>query len=167
METTAQYRLLLVSCGVVFITGLGCAKGNSPRLPEPKDDEISIGYGTESKEAFTGSASSLSADDMKDRSAKTVAEMLEGRVPGLQVFRRPNGEYSLRIRGSRSLQSNDDPLVVIDGTPIQSGGLRDAFAGLTPQDIQRIDVLKDAGSTAVYGVRGANGVIVIRTKRGR
>lgn len=165
MNTTVRW--LLVSCSIVSIFVSGCAKNNSARLPEPKDDEISIGYGTETKEAFTGSASSLSAADMKDRSAKTVAEMLEGRVPGLQVLKRPNGEYSLRIRGSRSLQSDDDPLVVIDGTPIQSGGLRDAFAGLTPQDIERIDVLKDAGSTAVYGVRGANGVIIIRTKRGR
>ena len=165
MGTRGQFGLLLIGSGIVLLIA-GCASGN-PRLPDPKNDEISIGYGTETKESFTGSASSLSAEDMKDRSAKTVAEMLEGRVPGLQVLKRPNGEVSLRIRGSRSLQSDDEPLVVIDGTPIQGGGLRDAFAGLTPQDIERIDVLKDAGSTAVYGVRGANGVIIIRTKRGR
>jgi TonB-dependent starch-binding outer membrane protein SusC len=166
MIVTVTYGIRLLGCGVVMLSGAGCATG-SARLPDSKADEISIGYGTETEETFTGSASSLSAEDMSDRSAKTVAEMLEGRVPGLQVMRRANGDVALRIRGSRSLQSDNEPLVVIDGTPIQSGSLRDAFAGLTPQDIERIDVLKDAGSTAVYGVRGANGVIIIRTKRGR
>ena len=166
MPFTGSFRLL-VSSVIMAAVGAGCGKNNATRTAEPNGDQVSTGYGTERKESFTGSASSVTAEDTKDRAAKTIGEMLEGRVPGLQVLRLPNGDYAMRIRGARSFQGGDDPLVVIDGTPIQSGGLRDVFAGLTPQDIERIDVLKDAGSTAVYGVRGANGVIVIRTKRGR
>lgn len=149
--------------GVVLIAA--CGKGG-PKLPEPKNDQVSIGYSTETKESFTGAVSSLSAEELKDRPVSRIEQLLEGRVAGLEVLRRPNGEYTLRIRGARSLKGGDEPLIVVDGTPVRAGGITEALAGLTRQDIANIDVLKDAGSTAIYGSRGANGVIVIRTKRG-
>jgi TonB-dependent SusC/RagA subfamily outer membrane receptor len=86
-------------------------------------------------------------------------------VPGLTVIRLPNGDISLRIRGDRSFQGDNEPLLVIDGRPVR-GDIGAALAGLAPRDIERIDVLKDAGSTAIYGSQGANGVIIITTKRG-
>jgi iron complex outermembrane receptor protein len=100
-----------------------------------------------------------------DARVTRVEEMLRG-VPGLEVTRLANGGYQIRIRGQRSIRGNptdDDPLIVIDGVPSSAGPA--ALADLAPRDIARIDVLKDAGSTSQYGSRGANGVIVITTKR--
>lgn len=90
-------------------------------------------------------------------------EDLLARVPGLEVIRR-GGEVALRIRGNFS---GNDPLVVIDGMVIRTGGVSQLLNGMNPQDVARIEVLKDAGSTAIYGSGGANGVILITTKRGR
>lgn len=90
-----------------------------------------------------------------------------GRVPGLTVLRTPNGGYSLRIRGRSSFYGNDEPLIVIDGMPIRQGGASNALMSLDPGDVARIDVLKDAGATAAYGVQGGNGVLLIATRRGR
>jgi len=80
------------------------------------------------------------------------------------VIHLPYGDVSLRIRGTRSLHGDNEPLLVIDGVPAH-GAIGAALAGLVPRDIARIDVLKDAGSTAIYGIQGANGVILITTKR--
>jgi TonB-dependent SusC/RagA subfamily outer membrane receptor len=102
-----------------------------------------------------------------DARVSRVEELLRG-VPGLEVAPLPAGGYQLRIRGQRSIRGNpadDDPLLVIDGVPIAAGSLSSALADLAPRDIARIDVLKDAGATSAYGSRGANGVIVITTKR--
>jgi TonB-dependent SusC/RagA subfamily outer membrane receptor len=91
--------------------------------------------------------------------------MLEGRVAGLHVIRLANGELSVRIRSSDSLLSSGEPLLVIDGMPVRHGGLSRALMALNPHEVERIDVLKDASSTAIYGTRGAHGVILIALKR--
>jgi TonB-dependent SusC/RagA subfamily outer membrane receptor len=104
-----------------------------------------------------------------DARVSRVEELLRG-VPGLEVTALPNGDYRLRIRGQRSIRNNatdDDPLLVIDGVPISSGSLRSTLAGVAPGDVARIEVLKDAAATSMYGSRGANGVIVITTKRAK
>jgi TonB-dependent SusC/RagA subfamily outer membrane receptor len=104
-----------------------------------------------------------------DARVARVEELLRG-VPGLDVTRMPDGGYQLRIRGRRSIRGNpgdDDPLVVIDGIPISREAVGSTLAGLAPGDVARIEVLKDAGATGFYGSRGANGVIVITTKRAR
>jgi TonB-dependent SusC/RagA subfamily outer membrane receptor len=93
-----------------------------------------------------------------------VEEMLAARVAGLEVLRRGDGGFSLRIRGNGSFIGGGEPLLVVDDTPVGMGAA-DALAGLSPRDVQRVDVLKDAGATAIYGSRGANGVIVITTRR--
>ena len=90
--------------------------------------------------------------------------MLVGRFAGVDVFRTANGGTSIRIRGSRSLKANQEPLLVLDGTPQHNGN--STLLDLDPHDIKSIEVLKDAAASAVYGSRGANGVILIATRRG-
>ncbi len=97
-----------------------------------------------------------------------VEELIQGRIPGVHVVRLPNGDFSVRVRGAKTFgQGSDEPLYVVDGMPLMTTGLRNALMGIAPQDIARIDVLKDAGATAVYGSKGANGVILITTKRAK
>jgi TonB-dependent SusC/RagA subfamily outer membrane receptor len=97
-----------------------------------------------------------------DARVSRVEEMLRG-VPGLEVTRLADGGYQIRIRGRRSFLGNDDPLIIIDGVPASAGVA--GLAELAPRDVARIEVLKDAGAAGEYGSRGANGVIVITTKR--
>jgi TonB-dependent SusC/RagA subfamily outer membrane receptor len=104
-----------------------------------------------------------------DARVTRVEELLRG-VPGLEVTQMSNGNYQLRIRGTRSIRGNptdDNPLVVIDGIPIPNESIGSMLADLPPGDVARIEVLKDAAGTSMYGSRGANGVIVITTKRAR
>jgi len=104
-----------------------------------------------------------------DARVTRVEEMLRG-VPGLEVTRTSDGGYRLRIRGARSIRgtsTDDDPLLVIDGITVSSESLGNTLSEIAPGDIARIDVLKDAAATSAYGSRGANGVIVITTKRER
>ena len=96
-----------------------------------------------------------------------VEELIQGRVPGVQVTPTGDGDYTIRIRGSKSVLGSDTPLYVIDGVQVRAQGILSALAGISPQSVARIDVLKDAGATSIYGVLGGNGVIVITTKRGR
>jgi TonB-dependent SusC/RagA subfamily outer membrane receptor len=96
--------------------------------------------------------------------ARTMEDMFAGRFPGLDVIRLPSGGITFRIRGVSTIMGRSDPLIIVDGIELQSG---DGLLSLNPDDIARIEVLKDAASTAAYGVRGANGVIVITTKRAR
>lgn len=143
----------------------GCASAtsdNSGRSTDP-DDEVSVGYGTQNRDEITGSVASVTAEDVGQEVTR-FEDLINGRFPGVQVFRLQNGGISLRIRGAASLVGSGEPLIVIDGLPIQSSA-GSALMGVNPRDITRIDVLKDAGSTAIYGVRGANGVVLISTRR--
>jgi TonB-dependent SusC/RagA subfamily outer membrane receptor len=116
----------------------------------------------------TGAISTLSERELDGMRVARVEELLQGRVPGVYVTRTSTGDFSVRIRGAKTFgHGSDEPLYVVDGMPLMSGGLRAALMGIAPQDIARIDVLKDAGATAVYGSKGANGVILITTKRRR
>jgi TonB-dependent SusC/RagA subfamily outer membrane receptor len=125
-------------------------------------EEVQIGYGTQRREHTTGAVSSVDMESASRQYATRIDELLQGRVAGVRVFRTATG-VSVRIRGTNSFYGSSEPLYVIDGTPvvISPDGTLPVAAG----DVARIDVLKDAGSTAIYGSRGANGVILIRTKR--
>jgi len=104
-----------------------------------------------------------------DARVTRVEEMLRG-VPGVEVTRLPDGNYRLRVRGQRSIRGNptdDNPLVVIDGISIPNESMGSMLADLSPGDVARIEVLKDASAMSMYGSRGSNGVIVITTRRGR
>ena len=144
-----------------------------------------IGYGTQKRQDATGAISSVSAKDLEDVPAASVDQMLEGRVAGVTVTQNagnPGSATSVHIRGIASF-TNAEPLYVIDGVAIQGnsqqgiqltrpgGGNEETsvspLAQLNPDDIESIDVLKDASATAIYGSRAANGVIIITTKHGK
>lgn len=120
------------------------------------DDVVVIGYGTVKKRDLTGSVSSVKADKLLQAPTSSVVTSLQGRVAGLDI----DGS-TMRIRGNRSINGSNDPLVIIDG--VQGGSIND----LNPNDIETIDVLKDASSTAIYGSQGANGVIIVSTKQAK
>ncbi len=130
------------------------------------NDVIVIGYGTAKKSDLTGSVASVSSDKITQVNAvSNIAQALQGQVAGVQVIQRSGqpGEYvSIKIRGTNSIAGGNDPLYVVDGLPLD--GLS---AQLNPDDIASIEVLKDASATAIYGSRGANGVVMITTKRGK
>lgn len=124
----------------------------------------------------TGSEDSLSDGALESRHVDDIAELLQGQVPGLQVIRSPNGDLSLLIRGGDlslhgdssghlSATQSGEPLLVIDGMPVQEGQLSNTLRALNPHEIARIEVLKDVASTSVYGIRGAHGVILITMKK--
>lgn len=143
----------------------GCASHpGGPKLPKQSPTAVNVGYGSEEKRDVAGSVSGASGDKMMASSPRTVSDMLVGRFPGVEVRQTANGGTSIRIRGSRSLKGSSEPLFVLDGTPQHNGS--QSLQDLDPHDIQSIEILKDAAAAAVYGSRGANGVILISTKRG-
>ncbi|CAL1519342.1 TonB-dependent receptor [Chitinophaga sp. MM2321] len=128
------------------------------------NDVVVIGYGTQKKRDLTGAVSSVSAKDFREQPVVNVPQVLQGRVPGVQVVTNagaPGGYISVRIRGNNSIRGDNNPLYVIDGF------VGADVSAVSPNDIETIDVLKDASATAIYGSRGANGVIIITTKRGK
>ncbi len=106
----------------------------------------------------------VTADDIERAPGKPVEEVLMTRFPGVHVTRAPDGGIAVRIRGTTSIEGSNEPLYVIDGVPIRPGP-GGSLQGINPYDIESIEVLTDPASTAMYGLRGANGVIVITTKR--
>ena len=128
-------------------------------------DVVVVGYGTQRKEAVTGSVASVRGETMREVPSANISQALQGRVAGVdmeQTSTKPGSTMQIRIRGTRSLNASNDPLVVLDGIPF-SGSIGD----IDPNDIKSIDILKDASATAIYGSRGANGVIMITTNKGK
>ena len=139
---------------------------------EQLSEVVVVGYGTQQRRDLTGSVSVLQSEDIRDIPVASVDQKLAGQIPGVQVSTvtgTPGGAARIKIRGSGSIGANSDPLVVIDGFPISSSfnQVSNPLNLLNPDDIASISVLKDASSTAIYGSRGANGVIIIETKQGR
>jgi TonB-linked SusC/RagA family outer membrane protein len=129
------------------------------------EEIVVIGYGTQRKEAVTGSVASIGGKKLTEIQSGNVSQALQGRVAGVEMSQtstRPGSEMQIRIRGTRSLNASNDPLVVLDGIPFM-GNLSD----INPNDIKSVDILKDASSTAIYGSRGANGVILVTTNKGQ
>jgi TonB-dependent SusC/RagA subfamily outer membrane receptor len=152
--------------GVVALLLAGChATTNTRPASETSPDSVDVGYGTSAKGDVTGSISSSSGKATAPSNAKSMADLLEGRFPGVEVKRLASGGLSVRIRGQRTLRGSSEPLYVIDGIP-RVAGTEGVLTDLDPRDIESIDVLKDAAATSVYGSRGANGVVLITTKRG-
>ena len=106
----------------------------------------------------------MTAEDIQRNPGQPIEQVLQGRFPGVEVSHSPDGGIAVRIRGASSLSANTQPLYVLDGIPIQAGP-NGSLTGINPNDIESIQVLKDPAETAIYGMRGANGVIVIKTKR--
>ncbi len=140
---------------------------------------IVVGYGTSLKKDLTGAVANVTAKDIQNLPTLGIDQSLQGLAAGVFVSSNsgaPGGGMSIRIRGQNSISGSNSPLYVVDGVILQSGDLaqngfggqgENALAGLNPQDIESMQVLKDAASTAIYGARAANGVVLITTKRGK
>lgn len=152
------------------------------------DEVVVVGYGTMKKSDLTGSVSQLKSEDFKTGSNLSAQQLMQGAFAGVNIAQnsgKPDGKTTIRVRGGTSVNASNDPLYVIDGVPIDANagagqanirsGNNDYFdqeaanplSMLNPNDIESIDVLKDASATAIYGSRGANGVIMITTKKGK
>ena len=128
------------------------------------DEVVVIGYGTMKKKDLTGSVASVSASQLKDIPVASTAAAITGRLAGVQVTTSegsPDAQVKIRVRGGGSITQDNSPLYIVDGFPASS------ISDIPPSDIASIDVLKDASSTAIYGARGANGVVIVTTKSGR
>lgn len=128
------------------------------------DEVVTIGYATVRKKDLTGSVSSVSSKDIASVPISDVTQALSGKVAGVQVMRSqgsPDADISIKVRGGTSITQSNEPLYIIDGFPSEDG-----LKGIEASDIASIDILKDASSTAIYGARGANGVILVTTKGG-
>ncbi len=137
---------------------------------------VVVAYGSQVKRKVTGAVTTVNSGDIENKPFTSVDQMLQGKVPGLQSVSpngQPGGSQTIRIRGVSSITGNNDPLFVVDGIPINSGDFSrnttttNALAGINPNDIESVTVLKDASATAIYGSRAAAGVILITTKKGR
>lgn len=140
--TSSPSRVLPVSLLVGIIAA--CAQGRGPALPPP-------------------SPSTVTSDELARQPTMSLEQMLAGRIAGVTVTAAPGGGISVRIGGPKSFFLSNEPLYVVDGVPIEPGP-NGALSWLNPHDVASIEVLKYGGDTAIYGVRGANGVIVIKTK---
>jgi TonB-dependent SusC/RagA subfamily outer membrane receptor len=161
---TLPARLWVLTGVLTFCLAACSQRGDVPAVrasPAPVD----IGYGEVGSDQVTGAVSAMHSDAMDGVQAPTLATML-ARLPGVRVVRstKLHGGIQVRIRGSSSFQGSEEPLFVLDGMPIPSGDGQ--IFGINPNIIETITVLKDAGATAIYGSRGANGVILIKTKGG-
>ena len=128
------------------------------------DEVVVVGYGTQRKETVTGSVASMKGDVVREMPGANITQALQGRIAGVdmqQTSTKPGATMQIRIRGTRSLNADNDPLVVLDGIPF-AGSLGD----IDPSSIKSIDILKDASATAIYGSRGANGVILVTSTKG-
>ncbi|SFW76775.1 TonB-linked outer membrane protein, SusC/RagA family [Sinomicrobium oceani] len=144
------------------------------------EEVIVVGFGEQTKKSLTSAVSKVEAENIKSIATPTISGALQGAANGLQVSQNsgaPGGAFSVRVRGSSSITGSNEPLYVVDGVPILTGsvGNNDAYGGQTNDllanlnlnDVESIQVLKDASSAAIYGARGANGVVLITTKKGK
>lgn len=129
------------------------------------EEVVVVGYGTRKKKDLTGSIVSVGAEEIASRPVQNAVQAMQGKAAGVDISsnERPGTVGSINIRGSRSISASNSPLYVVDGIPLNSGGID----FINPNDIESIDVLKDASATAIYGSRGANGVIIVSTKKGK
>lgn len=137
------------------------------------NDVVVIGYGTQRKSDLTGSVANVSAKDFNAGLISSPEQLINGKVSGVQIMSNsgsPTGGSTIRIRGGASLNASNDPLIVLDGVPLESGGISgntgNFLSLINPSDIESMTILKDASSTAIYGSRASNGVIIITTKKG-
>src|SRR5690606_32956979 len=129
------------------------------------EEVIVVGYGTATKESFTGTATTIDAESISQKSVSNISQALAGEAAGVRVINtsgQPGTSATIRIRGFGSVNGNRDPLYVVDGVPFIGN-----ISAINPADVKSTTILKDATATAIYGSRGANGVIVITTKNGR
>lgn len=161
-------RSIIQHAGVItcyFFLATGCQTTHSALTKQGNDvqqEGIEIGYGKTDASEVTGAISTEHVADTDDAPIQSAADILRGRAAGVHISEAPGGGIRVRVRGQNSFMGGNDPLYVVDGFPLRTtnGVLYD----INPRDIKSITVLKDAASTAIYGSRGANGVVLITTK---
>lgn len=173
MKTSSASRFAtcpvwVVLCGafaLLFLAGCATTRSTGEQEVQSEGEEVEVGYGTIDKDHIVGSVATIDGEEAQRAQPRSVADMLRGRVAGVHVTELPGGGIRVRIRGTRSFLGGNEPLYVLDGMMIRAEP-DGALYGINPYDIESISVLKDASATAIYGSRGANGVILIKTKRG-
>ena len=145
----------LLPCGLLIGLIAGCAHGGGAGTDEGDEPR---------RYPPSPRGSIVTSEDLERTPAEPIEKVLMSRIPGIWVTRTADGSLAIRIRGASSIQGNNEPLYIIDGIPIEPGP-NGALTGINPKDIASIEVLKDAASTTMYGLRCANGVIIIKTKR--
>jgi TonB-dependent SusC/RagA subfamily outer membrane receptor len=155
--------LLIALVGVDLLVGGGaCAKHPSSQPRAAGADSVEIGFGAQPKDKVLGAATTVPSS-VSSRSVR-IEDMLRGKVPGLVISGTGNA-LTMHLRGTNSINSEQEPLVIVDDVMIQTGNIGNALAGLSPDDIKSVTVLKDVASTSIYGIRGGGGVILIKTKK--
>ena len=184
---THQLRASLIGYGPqemsVTVAAGGTGTANFSLQPQAVmlEELVAVGYGTQRREAITGSVATVNAEEANVGQVTSPTELIEGRVSGVQIVQNdggPGAGVQVRVRGGTSISASNEPLYVIDGVPINNTAVEPTSLGqnnslgrnplslINPSDIESMTVLKDASATAIYGSRGANGVILITTKRG-
>ena len=165
----------------VLITNQTNIKVSMVPASKTLNEVVIVGYGTQKKKNVLGAMSTIKGETLTLSSAPSVLTALQGKVAGLQITQnsaQPGGGFNIQIRGAGSINASNDPLIVVDGFPITNldqpgsgnrynGGTQSVLNSFNPNDIESIDVLKDASASAIYGARAANGVILITTKKGK
>ncbi len=166
---TGGVDLVISSVGygsrVVTVTGTDAGSVQLSKEAVTQEDVVVVGYATVRRKDLTGTVSSVSAKQIKDIPLSSAAEALQGRLAGVQAIATegaPGADILIRVRGGGSITQDNSPMYIVDGVQVEN-----ALSVISPQDIASIDVLKDASTTAIYGARAANGVVIITTKVGR
>jgi TonB-linked SusC/RagA family outer membrane protein len=168
IDASPKSTLVITSVGYaeqeVHVRGNSILNVTLTQSQKGLSEVVVVGYGTQRKEAVTGSVASISGDKIREIPAPNISQSLQGRLAGIQISQtstKPGATMQIRVRGTRSLTADNNPLIVLDGIPFPG-----SLADLNPDDVKSIDVLKDASATAIYGSRGANGVILVTTNKG-
>jgi TonB-linked SusC/RagA family outer membrane protein len=176
-DADGNYKITVSGAGVLTFSSIGfnsqdVTVGNKTQVnvaltadTKALTEVVVVGYGTQKKSQMTGAISSVGAKEIQELPITNARQALQGRAAGVDVVQpgsKPGAGPQIRIRGRRSFNASNDPLYVVDGIPLSSG-----IDDINPNDITSMEVLKDASATAIYGARGANGVVIITTKRGK
>ncbi|WP_312762603.1 SusC/RagA family TonB-linked outer membrane protein [Epilithonimonas sp.] len=169
-----NYNVLKIAPAFLLLGSMLHAQQNDSVKKETAIEQVVlIGYGAKKKTDLTGSITAISAKDFNEGSVNSPEQLIQGKASGIQITTNsgaPGAGSTIRIRGGASLNASNDPLIVIDGVPLDNNGISEAsnpLALINPNDIESFNILKDASATAIYGSRASNGVIIITTKRGK
>jgi len=169
-----NYNVLKIAPAFLLLGSMLHAQQNDSIKKETAIEQVVlIGYGAKKKTDLTGSITAISAKDFNEGSVNSPEQLIQGKASGIQITTNsgaPGAGSTIRIRGGASLNASNDPLIVIDGVPLDNTGISGAsnpLALINPNDIESFNILKDASATAIYGSRASNGVIIITTKRGK
>jgi TonB-dependent starch-binding outer membrane protein SusC len=162
-----KHAAIAMACTVVLCAACASGGASKPEVARAAGaDTVRVGNLSTSRRQLTDAVGSITSEDLETMRVSRVEELIRGRMAGVEMERDASGELTIRIRGGNNLgRGTGEPLLVLDGMPMNGRRISQMLAAIMPGDVARIDVLKDAGATAPYGIRGANGVILITTRK--